>query len=402
MKILVLNAGSSSIKFQVFDMRSLQALAAGIVEKIGESSGRVVLKLGDAGGNWTTHSDLAETISNHTLGLQQAFDVLKLSGALREMSELFAIGHRVVHGGTRFSAPAKIDAGVLAQIRELIPLAPLHNEPNALGIEIALSLCPHVPQVAIFDTAFHHTLPPHAFHYALPRELYEKHHVRRYGFHGTSHQYVAKRAAALLGRELDSLNLITLHLGNGASACAIQNGKSIDTSMGLTPLEGLIMGTRSGDIDPAIPFYLEREAKKSRTEIEHLLNDQSGLKGLCGANDMREIERRAVGGDSDARLAIEMYAYRIKKYIGAYVAALGRVDALIFTAGVGENSAHIRAQCCEGLGALGISVDSAKNNAAARDEREIGSGAVRVLVIPTNEEREIAEQTRACIESSNI
>jgi len=400
MKILILNAGSSSIKFQVIDVRSSRALAMGLVEKIGEAAGRVALKLSDASGKWTAHSDTAETIADHHAGLERVIGALKASGILSDTRDLFAIGHRVVHGGTRFHDPTRIDAKILAEIRALIPLAPLHNEPNALGIEVALALCPNVPQVAVFDTAFHATLPPQAFHYALPREFFETHHVRRYGFHGTSHHYVAKRAAAILGRDLKTLNLITLHLGNGASATAIQNGASIDTSMGLTPLEGLVMGTRSGDIDPAIPFYLTRVAGKSSAELEHLLNEQSGLKGICGSNDMREVLSRAAGGDGDAQLALEMYAYRIKKYIGAYTAALGRVDALVFTAGIGENSALVRAKCCEGLSALGIVIDSDKNASPSHTEREIGAkdAGVRVLVIPTDEEHEIAEQTRRCIE----
>jgi acetate kinase len=253
--------------------------------------------------------------------------------------------------------------------------------------------------VAVFDTAFHQTIPPRAYHYALPRDLHEKHHVRRYGFHGTSHRYVAGKAAEHLGRRLESLNLITLHLGNGASATAIQAGRSVDTSMGLTPLEGLIMGTRGGDLDPAIPFFLARATGRSPDQVEALLNSESGLKGICGVNDMRTIQRRAAGGDERARLAMEMYAYRIRKYIGAYSAVLGRVDAIAFTAGIGENSAEIRESSCRGMSALGVEIDPARNAAVSPDAPEIQrEGApVKVLVIPTNEELEIAQETLACI-----
>jgi acetate kinase len=258
---------------------------------------------------------------------------------------------------------------------------------------------PDVPQVAVFDTAFHQTIPPHAYHYALPFDLHEDHHVRRYGFHGTSHCYVAKRAAEHLDRPLASLNLITLHLGNGASATAIQAGRSVDTSMGMTPLEGLIMGTRAGDLDPALPFFLARATGRSPDRVEALLNTESGLKGICGVNDMRTIQRRAAEGDERAQLATEMYAYRVRKYIGAYSAVLGRVDAVVFTAGIGENSPEIRASACRGLSALGIEIDPARNADASRQAREIQpeGAAVKVLVIPTNEELEIAQETLATI-----
>jgi len=256
-----------------------------------------------------------------------------------------------------------------------------------------------VPQVAVFDTAFHQTMPPRAFHYALPRDLYDVHRVRRYGFHGTSHAHVARRAAELLGKPSGSLNLITLHLGNGASAAAIREGKSVDTSMGMTPLEGLIMGTRCGDLDPAVPFFLGTATGKDPGEIQTLLDEESGIKGICGANDMREVHRLAEAGNPSAALAIDMYCYRIRKYIGAYTAVLGRVDALVFTGGIGENDAEVRRQACEGLEGLGIAVDEAGNGSASREPREIQREgmAVKVLVIPTNEELEIALQTIACI-----
>jgi acetate kinase len=288
---------------------------------------------------------------------------------------------------------------VLETIRDLIPLAPLHNPANLLGIEAARRVFPGVPQVAVFDTAFHQSMPAHAFTYALPYSLYALHHVRRYGFHGTSHLWVAKEAAAHLGKPLHLLHLITLHLGNGASAAAIRQGVSVDTSMGMTPLEGLVMGTRCGDLDPAILFYLRRVTGMPEGELEALLNKGSGLKGICGANDMREILRMADHGEPLAQLALELYCYRVKKYIGAYFAALGRVDAVVFTGGIGENAAPIRKRCCQGLEGLGITVDDGKNEKACADVLEIqrDSGLVKVLAVRTNEEREIAEQTVAAL-----
>jgi acetate kinase len=288
-----------------------------------------------------------------------------------------------------------IDDEVIRQIKELIPLAPLHNPSNIAAIEALRALRPDVPNVAVFDTAFHQSMPPQAFHYALPHELYQNHDVRRYGFHGTSHHYVAREASSYLGVPLEHLNLITLHLGNGASAAAVQGGRSIDTSMGLTPLEGLIMGTRCGDVDPAVHFYLARKTGMTFEEIEAILNKESGLKGICGRNDMREIQRYAEEGDAEAQLAIQMFCYRIKKYIGSYYAVLGRVDAIVFTGGIGENSARARKESCEGLTALGIALDDRKNESVSSGTAEIQSeeGRVKILVIPTDEELEIARQT---------
>jgi acetate kinase len=338
-------------------------------------------------------------VADHQVGFELIGTVLGESGALQDTGELFGIGHRVVHGGEEFKQPTLINKKVIDTIRRLIPLAPLHNPANLLGIEVAMQSAPDVPQVAVFDTAFHQSIPEHAFRYAIPRNLYQKHHVRRYGFHGTSHYYVAKQAARLIGRPLKTVNLITLHLGNGSSATAVKGGKSIDTSMGLTPLEGLIMGTRSGDIDPAIIFYLGRQTGLGRDAVESILNKDSGLRGICGVNDMREIEKLAQAGDTRAKLAIEMFCYRIQKYIGAYAAVLGRLDALVFTAGIGENSALIRARSCRGLSHLGIEVDSQKNRRKSKAAFEIqtADSTAKVFVIPTNEELEIAEQTVACI-----
>jgi len=394
MKVLVINSGSSSIKYQLFNMMDKSVLAAGLLEQIGETESRLTHNSRDA------HGAMVEivktlTIANHQAGFELIGQVLNESGAVRDTGELFGIGHRVVHGGENFREPAIIDRKVIETIRQLIPLAPLHNPPNLLGIEVAMEAAPQVPQVAVFDTAFHQSIPPWAFRYALPQNLFKDHQVRRYGFHGTSHCYVAKQAALHLNRPLNSLNLITLHLGNGASATAIENGRSVDTSMGMTPLEGLIMGTRSGDIDPAIIFYLGRHAGYASDQVESLLNKQSGLKGICGINDMREIGELADKGDQTAKLAIAMYCYRIKKYIGAYYAALGRVDALVFTGGIGENAADIRCLSCKDLTQIGIEVDNRMNNAGRNGIFEIQSAksAVTILVVPTDEELEIAEQT---------
>ena len=399
MKILVLNSGSSSIKYRLFDMPAGTVLASGVLEQIGETQSRLTHLTRNSKGEM---QEIVKTdaVVDHQAGFQLIGTILGDSGALQDMSELAGMGHRVVHGGEEFKEPTLINETVINTLRRLIPLAPLHNPANLLGIEVALQSAPQVPQVAVFDTAFHQSIPVHAFRYAIPQELYEAHHVRRYGFHGTSHHYVAKQAARLMDRPLNSLNLITLHLGNGASAAAIKNGISIDTSMGMTPLEGLIMGTRSGDIDPAIIFYLKRKTDLARDEVEALLNRDSGLKGICGVNDMRQIEEHAQTGNSRARLAIEMVCYRIQKYIGAYYAVLGRLDALIFTAGIGEKSTWIRAGSCRGLTHLGIELDPEKNKRRSKDAFEIqtADSAVKVLVIPTNEELEIAEQTVRCIQ----
>jgi acetate kinase len=382
LKLLVLNSGSSSIKYRLFRMESMAVLRAGVVERIGESGPSGVL--------------------DHREGFARVMADLSESGTIGDPASLFGIGHRVVHGGERFREPVRVDHGTLDAIRAMIPFAPLHNPGNLQGIEVALATCPGVPQVAVFDTAFHQTMPPRAFRYALPRDLYDDHRVRRYGFHGTSHAHVARRAAELLRKPAAALNLITFHLGNGASAAAIREGKSVDTSMGMTPLEGLIMGTRCGDLDPAVPFFLGTATGKDPAEVLALLNEESGMKGICGANDMREVHRRIAGGDPSASLAIDMYVYRVRKYIGAYTAVLGRVDALVFTGGIGENDAEIRRLACEGLHRLGIAVDDARNGSPSPAPREIQREGmpVKILVIPTNEELEIALQAVTCIRNS--
>ena len=364
MKILVLNSGSSSLKYKLFENRAV--VAEGSVEHIGEPGG----------------------VPDHEAALERAEAALIEKGALRSFDELDAVGHRVVHGGERFVEPTRIDERVIEAIRDLIPLAPLHNPANLQGIETMAKKAPRVPQVAVFDTAFHQTMPKEAWLYAIPTRFYEEQGVRRYGFHGTSHYYVAKKAAKRLGRPLGECNLVTLHLGNGASLCAIREGKSVDTSMGFTPLAGLVMGTRSGDVDPEIPILMQKKGLDADT----ILNKESGLKGLCGDNDVRRIEERAAGGDEAARTALKVYVHRIRHYLGAYVAQLGRIDALVFTAGVGEHSALVRQMVCKELEPLGIALDTERN---LRNEADIAADAspVRIFVIPTDEELEIAIQT---------
>ena len=379
MKVLVLNSGSSSLKYQLFDMAERTLVARGAAERIGEP-----------GSDFSDHAAALDRIA----GLA--------ADAAGDGNDLLGIGHRVVHGGEAFREPCLIDERVIEVIRGLSSLAPLHNPANLLGIEVAMARRPDVPQVAVFDTAFHYSIPPHAYRYAVPEEWYESHGVRRYGFHGTSVAYVAKQTARALGRPLGELNLIVLHLGNGASVTAIANGKSVDTSMGLTPLEGLVMGTRSGDIDPGVIVHMARQAGMSVEEIDAHLNGESGLSGLCGVGDVRDVLEREAAGDPRARLALDVYTYRMRKYIGAYIAALGHVDGIVFTAGVGENSADIRERVCEGLGALGVQLDEARNRNSAKGVRPIHrEGApLAVLVVPTHEELEIAEQTLQCIQTS--
>ena len=398
MKVLVINSGSSSIKYQLFDMEGRTVLASGLMEQIGEKTSQLKHKTRQENGEMQTLIQ-NDPVADHVQGFDRIMEVFASTGALKDSDALYGIGHRVVHGGEAFHEPTLITAQVIETIREQIPLAPLHNPPNLLGIEVTVARRPEIPQVAVFDTAFHQTIPPHAYWYALPHELADSLDIRRYGFHGTSHQYVAKAAAQHLQQPLEELNLITCHLGNGASVCAVRDGKSVDTSMGMTPLEGLIMGTRSGDIDPAVIFYLSRKTGKSIDELDALLNKESGMKGVCGVNDMREIEELAAAGNERARLALDMYCYRLKKYIGMYAAVLGHVDALIFTAGVGENSDLVRARACANLFLLGIILDEQKNKkrASGLSEMQAENSSVKILVIPTNEELEIAEQTVASI-----
>ena len=371
--VLVLNAGSSSLKYQLVVPETGEVCSRGLVERIGETGSEV---------------------ADHSAALQQMAERLRTEGIDLDALSLRAVGHRVVHGGPDFSEPVVIDDEVLDRIRELSALAPLHNPAAAIGIEAARKRF-DVPHVAVFDTAFFSSLPPEASTYALPRDLAAKHAIRRYGFHGTSHQYVAHATADLLGRPVEDLRQVVLHLGNGCSASAVRGGRAVDTSMGLTPLEGLVMGTRSGDVDPGLHAYLGREAGLSLEEIDTLLNKQSGVLGLSGVNDFRELEHRLATGDPDARLAFDVVVHRLKHYVGAYLAILGGIDALVFTAGVGENSISVRAAVTDGLEALGIEVDRARNAARSTQARVISpaGAAVAVAVVPTNEELAIARRT---------
>jgi acetate kinase len=391
-RVLVVNTGSSSIKYQLFEMDQQAVLASGLVERIGEAGAKLTHKAEGA-----EPLVVEDRVADHSDGFDHIFRAFETSG--RPIGDLAGIGHRVVHGGDRLTAPTLIDEAAIQAIAEQVPLAPLHNPSNLLGIRIARTAFPDTPQVAVFDTAFHQTMPPRAYRYALPTELADGLRIRRYGFHGTSHAYVSRKAAEHLGRPAEELNLVTLHLGNGASVAAVAGGRCIDTSMGLTPLEGLVMGTRSGDLDPAILFYLHREAGLSIDDLDDLLNKRSGMLGLAGANDMREVGRRAADGDQAAAEALDVYCYRIRKYVGAYAAALGRLDALVFTAGVGENNDGVRAGVCQGLEGLGVELNPSRNRARSGKARTISADGSRVavLVVPTNEELEIAEQTLAVV-----
>lgn len=399
MKILVLNAGSSSVKYQLFNMTNNAVIASGIIEQIGEKESMAKIKYKDA--NEVEHKREQKcTIADHDEALSWMSQALIASGVIRDLNDLDGIGHRVVQGGASFQEPAMVDAYVMSEIERLIPLGPLHNPGHLAGMKVSVHQSPNVPQVAVFDTAFHSTLPEHAYMYAIPYKHYEELRIRRYGFHGTSHFYVTKEAARYLNKELNTLNAITLHLGNGASVAAIENGQSVDTSMGLTPLEGLVMGTRSGDLDPAILFYLARKRGMSLDELDKMLNKESGLKGICGTNDMREITQLAEEGDKKAALARDMFIYRLKKYIGSYSAVLGRVDCIVFTGGIGENDSGVRQKACENLENFGIKIDPERNAIRSSDIMEISTpgSLVKVLVIPTNEELEIAVETMEMIE----
>ena len=389
--VLVLNCGSSSIKYQLVDVDDGGAAARGLVERIGEQAGHIHHEGPDG------DIDRDANVPDHEAGLGAVLGALAETGAAVTDSGVRAVGHRVVHGGDRFAEAALITDDVVETIEALSDLAPLHNPANLAGIRVARAALPETAHVAVFDTAFHQTLPPHAFTYAVPETWRSGHGVRRYGFHGTSVEYVARKAAETLGRDAADCNLVVLHLGNGASATAVAGGRSVDTSMGLTPLEGLVMGTRSGDIDPAVVGHLIRVAGLSAEDVDDQLNRRSGLFALAGANDMREVHRRADSGDTAARLALEAYCYRIRKYIGAYHAVLGRLDAVVFTAGVGENDPDVRARAVAGLESMGIAVDPVRNVSPDRNARDISTdqAAVAVLVVPTNEELEIARQTLA-------
>ncbi|GCD34772.1 acetate kinase [Streptomyces chrestomyceticus JCM 4735] len=395
-RVLVLNSGSSSVKYQLLDMQDGSRLAVGLVERIGEETSRLSHTPLATGGD---KREREGRIADHEEALQAVADELAADGLGLDSPELAAIGHRVVHGGLKFTAPTVVDDAVLKEIERLVPVAPLHNPANITGIRTAQALRPDLPQVAVFDTAFHTSMPEHAARYAIDVETADAHRIRRYGFHGTSHAYVSRKTAELLGKAPEDVNVIVLHLGNGASASAVAGGRCVDTSMGLTPLEGLVMGTRSGDIDPAVVFHLKRVAGMDADEVDELLNKKSGLVGLCGDNDMREIRRRIDEGDQRAALAFDIYIHRLKKYIGAYSAVLGRVDAVAFTAGVGENSAPVREAAVKGLEELGLAVDADLNSVRSDAARLISPeyARVAVAVVPTDEELEIAGQTYALV-----
>jgi acetate kinase len=398
-RVLVLNSGSSSVKYQLLDMRDESRLAVGLVERIGEQTSRLkhtCLATGDT-------REQTGPIADHDAALKAVAEELSRDGLGLDSPELAAIGHRVVHGGMFFTEPTVIDDAVLTEIERLIPVAPLHNPANLTGIRTAQGLRPDLPQVAVFDTAFHTTMPEPAARYAIDPKIADRYRIRRYGFHGTSHAYVSRETARLLGKDPSEVNVIVLHLGNGASASAVERGRCVDTSMGLTPLEGLVMGTRSGDVDPAVIFHLARVGDMSMDEIDTLLNKRSGLFGLCGDNDMREIRRRIDEGDEQAALAFDIYIHRIKKYIGAYYAVLGTVDAVAFTAGVGENAAPVREAAIAGLTGLGLAVDPDRNALRADEARLISpdDARVAVAVVPTDEELEIATQTYALVGKNN-
>ena len=399
MIVLVLNAGSSSVKYQVIDPEKRESLAKGVVERIG-MSGAVLThqKVGDK------QIRLSGEILDHKMAIEYVLSILlsKNHGVIKDRKEIDAVGHRVVHGGEAFSASVLISEEVMSEIRRCIDYAPLHNPPNLKGINAAMQLLPGVPQVAVFDTAFHQTMPKYAYLYALPYTVYKRHGIRRYGFHGTSHRFVSDRAAELMGTPKDKLRIITCHLGNGASAAAIKYGKSVDTSMGFTPLEGLVMGTRSGDLDPAIILQIMHKEELTPNDATTLLNKHSGLIGVSGiSSDMREIEEEYENNER-AHLAHDIFTYRLRKYIGAYAAAMGGTDVIVFTGGIGENSSMVREHSLQGLEFMGVKLDQKKNEASDKKEREISAddSRVKVFVIPTNEELVIAMDTMRIVKET--
>jgi acetate kinase len=401
MKILVLNSGSSSLKYKLFLFPEQKVLATGLIERIGERQGRVTHKV-QADSHEISYD---KPISAHEEALSIVGEfILHGANLLEDLNELKAVGHRVVHGGEFFSSPTLITPKEIEILNGISYLAPLHNPSNLKGIEVSMKIFPKAKQIAVFDTAFHQTLPEYAYRYALPNELYEKHGLRAYGFHGTSHQFVSRTARRYLMKEGDDFNCISIHLGNGCSITAIRNGESVDHSMGLTPLGGLVMGSRPGDFDPSLILFMQKQLEMSIADIEVLLNKNSGLQGLSGENDMRELLQRYHNGDEKAILAISMYCYRIKKYIGAYAAAMGRLDAIIFTAGVGENSDFIREMVCTDMAFLGIELDPSLNKLESKKIRAIQAenNRVKILVIPTDEELEIALQAEHLLQGNQF
>ncbi len=396
MFIFVLNCGSSSFKYQLLDMSNEHRVAVGLVERIGLKDSILVYQPTD--GEKTVETG---DIANHAEAIRRVLDklVAPTGGVIKSLSEITAIGHRVVHGGEKFSKSVRVDSTVLAAIRENVPLAPLHNPANITGIEAMMRALPGVDNVAVFDTAFHATMPAESYMYAVPYEWYERHHVRRYGFHGTSHRFVSERAAEMLGIAKERFNCITCHMGNGSSYTAIKNGQSYDTSMGMTPLEGLVMGTRCGDIDASIPGFMAEQAQMSLGDIDNALNKKSGLLGVSGvSSDMRDVENAAAAGNARAQMALDMLLHRALKYIGAYAIELGRVDAIVFTGGIGENGHEFRAAVVERLGALGVKLDAAANKVRGKEAViSTADSTIKVLVVPTNEELVIARDTKEIV-----
>jgi acetate kinase len=401
-KVLVINAGSSSLKYQLYDMSDETVLAKGRVERIGMDTAIL------------THESIGKPevrevseILEHTSAVRKVQEALlhKEYGIMQTANEIEAVGHRIVHGGEIFSRSVIVDPEVKNEIKHLFDLAPLHNPAHMMGIQAIETILGEIPQVLVFDTAFHQSMPPKAYLYPIPMSLYHKHKIRRYGFHGTSHEYVSKRAAAFLGKSVDGLKIITCHIGNGASCAAIVNGKTLDTSMGLTPLEGLMMGTRSGDLDPAIVPYTMGKEELTLNEVNSMLNKHSGLIAISGiSSDMREVEKAMSEGNQNAKLAFDMYEYRLRKYIGAYTAAMNGLDALVFTAGVGENSVLLRHNVCKELTFFGVELDDEQNQTRSSEERRISkfSSKVEVLIIPTNEELMIARETYRLVKRENL
>jgi len=388
MKILIINAGSSSLKYQLIDMQDQSVIAKGLVERIGIEGSNLAHKYGDG-----QKFELVTPLQNHTEAMNIVLDALVDAehGVIKSLDEIGAVGHRVLHGGEKFSASCLIDDAVIEAIKENIPLGPLHNPANLMGIEACQKVLPNVPQVAVFDTAFHQTMPAKAYRYALPKKYYTDLHMRKYGFHGTSHRFIAGRATELLG---EGKKVVICHLGNGSSLSAVVDGKCVDTTMGITPLDGLVMGTRCGTLDPACVEFIANTEGKTVTEVVNMMNKQSGLMGLTGSSDMRDVTARYDAGDEDAKLAIEMWTYTIQKYIGSYIAAMNGCDAIIFTAGIGENHVRARKWVCEGLSYFGINICDERNN-NAHDETKISTddSKIQVWVIPTNEELAIALDT---------
>lgn len=398
MKILVINAGSSSLKYQLIDMDSVKVMAKGLCERIGIDGSNLQHK--------NLIADKAVKIENpmkdHADAIQMVIDALVSTehGVIASMDEIGAVGHRVVHGGEHFSDSVVIDASVKKALEMCTPLAPLHNPPNIIGIEACEKIMPNVKQVAVFDTAFHQTMPAEAYMYALPYEYYDKYKIRKYGFHGTSHKYVSQEAAKILGKPAEELKIITCHLGNGSSVTAVNGGKSVDTSMGFTPLDGVVMGTRTGTMDPAVVTYLMDEEKLSTAEVNNIMNKKSGVFGVSGvSSDFRDLSAAADEGNKRAELALDMFSYGVKKLIGGYAAAMGGVDAVVFTAGVGENDAATRAASVAGLEFMGIKIDAEKNSTRGTVDITAADATVKTLVIPTNEELMIAIDTKRLVEA---